>query len=97
MPDQSCVEERESKGKAFIDKHQEIAIFPNPSSGIISIQAKELIKSIEVYNISGILVAKKMEVNSLKAEIAIAQQGIVFVRTLLQNGQQHSQTISIIK
>ena len=97
VPDQSCIEEREGKLKKFKDKHQEITIFPNPSSGIISIQAKDLIKSIEVYNVSGILITRQIEVNSLKAEINIAQQGLIFVRTLLQNGQQHSQTITIIK
>lgn len=59
-----------------------VQIFPNPSSNNINVKSKSLINSVEIYNISGVLVKKvdNSGQNEVKIELINHQAGVYLIK-----------------
>lgn len=68
-------------------KDENIIIFPNPANSLFSIQSKNNIKSIELYDFQGRILLTQI-VNDLKSSTNISNQasGIYFVKTITDFG-----------
>ena len=64
----------------------EVVFFPNPSSGVFSLQSSQTISSIEILNVIGEMIYSE-EINTNKKEIDLSDQsnGIYFIRIQTEN------------
>jgi|GEM_PF-937609 len=68
------------------EQENQMILYPNPTTGIINLQTKEMIKSVSVYNLAG----QRVSFNSLNKEntsidISNLPRGIYFVEITLDN------------
>ena len=66
-----------------------MAIYPNPVSDKLTIEAQEAIESVEVYNLVGALVvSKKDQTNKVELSVSDLPAGMYFVRLTTQSGSE---------
>ena len=66
-----------------------IAIYPNPVSDKLTIEAHEAIESVEIYNLVGALVvSKKDQTNKVELSVGGLPAGTYFVRMTTQSGSE---------
>ena len=66
-----------------------IAIYPNPVSDKLTIEANEAIESVEIYNLVGALVvSKKDQTNKVELSVSDLPAGTYFVRMTTQSGSE---------
>ncbi len=73
-----------------------LKVMPNPSNtGIFNIESNKIIKSVNVFNLVGQLVYKKLNVNSSETTLNIGnKKGVYFINIVNNNGQ--TQTVKAI-
>jgi len=72
-----------------------VAIYPNPVSDILTVEAQEAIENVEVYNLVGALViSKKDQTNKVELSVSDLPAGTYFIRMTTQSG---SETRSFVK
>jgi choice-of-anchor B domain-containing protein len=78
----SLVKQSETLSVTSFEEPKGISMFPNPSSGIIDINANKSIGSIAVYNTLGQVVYKtKSATKTLQLDLTHLQTGLYFVKT----------------
>ncbi len=79
----NCVTDSNCNLSTIQIEKKDVTLYPNPVKDILYIEAQESIKSIEVYNLNGSLLQKKVNVgNGLENQINLKylQAGIYFVK-----------------
>jgi trypsin len=93
-----CLQQSEPRSRE--NKLSNITIYPNPSNGVVYINAsKEFIGKVAVYNASGIKLKEEM-VDSKEGirSIHVADQpGIYFITIIANNGESSSHKVFLIK
>ncbi len=72
-----------------VNSYNHINIYPNPSSGIVTISSSLVIKNIDVFDVTGKLVFNQQNNNKqTKSELDLSQlsNGIYFIHALTENG-----------
>jgi hypothetical protein len=78
----SLVKQSETLSVTSFEEPKEISMFPNPSSGIVDINANKSIGLIAVYNTLGQVVYEtKSAANTLQLDLTHLQTGLYFVKT----------------
>lgn len=72
----------------------DLSIYPNPSSGLISIETKDQINSIEVYNLIGELITVNKEINQ-QLDLSALDSGMYILKFDFSNGNSVSKKLSI--
>lgn len=75
-------------------------IFPNPTSGIITIATNKGLETINVFDVSGKLVYSQTNAtkqNNVELDLSALSNGIYFIHTKTENGQSNSNKIVITK
>jgi hypothetical protein len=81
----SCVTPGTSTGIKQVDNN--LSIFPNPSNGIITIQAANSINTVNIYNMIGnLVVVKNIANNQATLNIENLTNGVYFMELNLSNG-----------
>jgi len=62
------------------DSDQRLKIYPNPASDVLYLNTKTYPEYIEIYDITGLLVAR-LEVSSSTVDVSSLNQGVYFIRT----------------
>ncbi|MEA4937578.1 MAG: ELWxxDGT repeat protein [Paludibacter sp.] len=70
----------------------EVTVYPTNASDRIEIKSAEVVKSVEIYNVSGQLVMQKSNVTTLDVNTL---NGMYLVKVLLANGEQSIHKISV--
>lgn len=64
-----------------------ISVYPNPTSGLINIEAKSNIKSVQLFDIQGRLLQTKLQNDTATSiDISDKSQGVYFVKITSENG-----------
>ena len=72
-----------------------VAVYPNPVSDKLTVEAQEAIESVEVYNLVGALVvSRKDQTNKVELSVGDLPAGTYFIRLTTQSG---SETRSFVK
>jgi len=69
----------------------DFSVYPNPTTGILTIQSKTSIVQIEIYNQLGQLVLSNNEENTI--DISNVGQGLYFIKILDENGNIGTQKV----
>ena len=69
----------------------DFSIYPNPTTGILTIQSETAIHQIEIYTLLGQLVLSNSSQNSI--DISSVSQGIFFIKVMDENGNVGSQKV----
>ena len=69
------------------DHDQSIAIYPNPTAGLVNISAAANIRSVQIYDIQGRLLQTAVrDASAVSIDISARQSGIYFVKVISDNG-----------
>ena len=81
---------------ALEDAKTEVQYFPNPSHGILNIEAShENLSSIEVYNLQGQLI-QQHRTSAVQYQLNNLPNGLLLIRVQLENGQVESEKIWVM-
>ena len=72
-----------------INKTNTITIYPNPTSGIVTISSSEAIASINVFDVTGKLVYNQQNIKQTNTtlDLSTLSNGIYFIHALTENGE----------
>ena len=85
---------RENGGDLYVstrkEKIENVKVYPNPSSGIIRVQADKSIQTLKLYSGNGeLILAKHVNLNSDAIDISDLPQGIYLLNVIFTNGEQN--------
>ena len=74
-------------------------IYPNPVKDILFVESTDIIKSVEVYDVSGKIILKKNSENKSKVELNMSQfqHGIYFLKVYEKSGREVNKKFIITK
>ncbi|MBK5213890.1 MAG: T9SS type A sorting domain-containing protein [Flavobacteriaceae bacterium] len=75
------------------NENSQYVVYPNPTDGLLSIESKELISKISVYNILGQMIETTSENNQV--DLSKAEAGVYFLKIESENG--NFQTFKIVR
>ncbi|MEI9945811.1 MAG: T9SS type A sorting domain-containing protein [Chitinophagaceae bacterium] len=80
-------------------KGKSIAVYPNPSHGTINFTSLEKVKTIEIYNASGIMLKtfKVTNPQQLDYDISNLSTGMYFIRLLKEDNQASYLKVELLK
>ena len=79
------IERELSTGVVTNTMTKDLQVFPNPAGSVINIQTSRPINYVELYDLSGKVVLRKIEPHN-SMDISSLSKGIYFLRTMLDNG-----------
>ncbi len=74
-----------------INIQSKIILYPNPTTGVLTIQSNTILVQIEIYNLLGQLVESNTNQNTI--DISSVSQGIYFIKIMDENGNIGSQKV----
>ena len=82
-------------GMIEIKTHNDITIYPNPSSNYIFIESKNTIESIKIISIMGQVIKKVVGISNKKISLENLPKGVYIVKILDEKGLNYSKKIII--
>lgn len=92
--DEQCEEEKPSK-VTNLTSDAEINLYPNPSSGQVSIISKNFIKTLYIYSSDGKLIKFEDDINNSNYEFILQEIGSYFLKIQDINGDLHTKKFII--
>lgn len=77
-------------GEPEIITQNKAIIYPNPTTGIFSIQAKEEVKAVEIYALTGL---KLISTTTQTIDASSLSKGIYIVKILMENGTVYTEKL----
>jgi len=75
-------------------------IFPNPTSGIVTIAANQALETIHVFDVSGKLVHSQTNItkqNNVEIDLSALNNGIYFIHAQTENGEVSKSKVVVSK
>jgi hypothetical protein len=85
--------ERNFEGKIKIN-NTKVAIYPNPTKGVVTIKSRNSIKKLNVYNLLGTMILELENLNSCAIlDLNKYEDGIYYIRLMDENGKEHIEKV----